>query len=271
MTTASGASRFRHSPPSKFSVDSYSAAVGIRRVEKHQIHGAPTVGEPLEGRSQLKRASSAYSLRECRATTSWRGWRAARVRRFQQKSLHVAPRLRASMPTAPEPAYRSRKVAPATRGASTLKSVSRSRSLVGRVSRPLGAASGRERNSPAMTRIASCYQGAPATIGGTVGERQVRSANASVVIPARAVVRSRSPRPYIFCAAACLLAAGVGRGSERVARRGAVAGPGAGGPGAGDCAAGYVRLAGSADSQRAVAAHWRAVRLCRPGQRGARG
>jgi hypothetical protein len=40
------------------------------------------------------------------------------------------------------------------RGARTLKSVSRSRSLVGRVSIPAGASRVRERNVPAMIRIA---------------------------------------------------------------------------------------------------------------------
>ena len=39
------------------------------------------------------------------------------------------------------------------RGASTLKSVSRRRSLVGRVPNPGGALSGRERYDPAMMRI----------------------------------------------------------------------------------------------------------------------
>jgi predicted transcriptional regulator len=43
--------------------------------------------------------------------------------------------------------------APSTRGPSTLKSVSRSRSLVGRVAVPRGASSTLDRNSPAITRI----------------------------------------------------------------------------------------------------------------------
>ena len=53
------------------------------------------------------------------------------------------------MPTAPDPAYKSRKTAPSIRGASTLKRVSRSRSLVGRVASPGGACNVRERNDPA--------------------------------------------------------------------------------------------------------------------------
>src|SRR5580692_839870 len=45
------------------------------------------------------------------------------------------------------------------RGASTLKSVSRRRSLVGRVLIPGGAASVRERKVPAMMRIANQHNG----------------------------------------------------------------------------------------------------------------
>ena len=51
-----------------------------------------------------------------------------------------APRLKASIPTAPEPAYKSRNRAPSILGARMLNNVSRSRSLVGRVASPSGAA-----------------------------------------------------------------------------------------------------------------------------------
>jgi hypothetical protein len=67
------------------------------------------------------------------------------------------------MPTEPEPAYKSRNRAPAIRGARTLKSVSRSRSLLGRVAIPGGACKTRERNVPAMMRIANQHTNRPTT------------------------------------------------------------------------------------------------------------
>ncbi len=73
-----------------------------------------------------------------------------------------APRLIASIPTAPEPAYKSTNREPSTRGPSTLNSVSRRRSLVGRVVMPRGASSNLDRNSPAITlmflRSTSCSE-----------------------------------------------------------------------------------------------------------------
>jgi len=75
----------------------------------------------------------------------------------------AAPRLSASRPTAPEPAYKSRNTAPPPapfmRLASTLKSVSRRRSLVGRVLNPGGPSSLREPYVPAMMRIAHQHNG----------------------------------------------------------------------------------------------------------------
>src|SRR6266581_3550690 len=65
----------------------------------------------------------------------------------------TAPRLRASIPTAPVPAKRSTKRAPATSEPSTLKSVSRKRSLVGRSVRPLRLVRKRLRYVPAIARI----------------------------------------------------------------------------------------------------------------------
>src|SRR5208283_2294601 len=64
-----------------------------------------------------------------------------------------APRLSASMPTAPVPANTSRKWQPEMRPARTLKSDSRRRSLVGRRARPLRLLSWRLRNVPAMMRM----------------------------------------------------------------------------------------------------------------------
>ena len=55
------------------------------------------------------------------------------------------------MPTAPEPAHRSRKRTPSMRGASTLKSVSRNRSDVGRARNEGGLFKRRPRYIPPMT------------------------------------------------------------------------------------------------------------------------
>src|SRR5260370_40310203 len=65
----------------------------------------------------------------------------------------TAPRLRASMPTAPVPAKASTKREPLTRSPRTLNRVSRSRSLVGRSARPLRLFKMRLRYFPAMTRM----------------------------------------------------------------------------------------------------------------------
>src|SRR5476649_2202735 len=64
----------------------------------------------------------------------------------------VAPRLSASMPTAPVPAKPSSTVAPAIRGARMLNSVSRSLSDVGRSPSHVGALRRRPFSDPAMTR-----------------------------------------------------------------------------------------------------------------------
>src|SRR3954470_20148933 len=65
-----------------------------------------------------------------------------------------APRLSASMPTAPVPENKSSQSESGVRGATTLKRVSRRRSLVGRSSTPGGGAcSLRLRNLPAITRM----------------------------------------------------------------------------------------------------------------------
>src|ERR1700737_4577922 len=69
------------------------------------------------------------------------------------KTASVAPRLIASMPTAPVPAKTSRKREPLTVGPSTLKRISRRRSLVGRRALPLRDLRMRLRYLPAMMRI----------------------------------------------------------------------------------------------------------------------
>jgi hypothetical protein len=66
-----------------------------------------------------------------------------------------APRDRASMPIAPVPAKRSSTRAPSRRDrlASEEKTASRTRSVVGRTARPVGARSRRPPAFPATTRI----------------------------------------------------------------------------------------------------------------------
>src|SRR5262249_33224302 len=70
----------------------------------------------------------------------------------------LAPRLRASIPTAPVPANRSSQTVPTSAqglpALNTLNSVSRKRSEVGRMSMPRSDCSGRLRYLPAMTRTA---------------------------------------------------------------------------------------------------------------------
>src|SRR5262245_61912270 len=69
------------------------------------------------------------------------------------KVTDAAPRLSASMPTAPVPAYASSTRAPAIRGARMLKIVPRSLSDVGLSPSHVGAFSWRPFSDPAMTRI----------------------------------------------------------------------------------------------------------------------
>src|SRR5437763_6543390 len=75
---------------------------------------------------------------------------------FRDRSTKItlaAPRDNASIPTAPEPAHKSRNREPSIRGARMLKSGSRSRSEVGRVWIEGGLLNLRPRYLPAMTRI----------------------------------------------------------------------------------------------------------------------
>jgi len=65
----------------------------------------------------------------------------------------IAPRLNASMPTAPVPAYKSKTRLPDTRGPRIENKASRTLSDVGRRDLPCGALRRRPRWEPAMTRI----------------------------------------------------------------------------------------------------------------------
>src|SRR5215467_11314199 len=79
--------------------------------------------------------------------------------RFEDSTKYTfaAPRLSASIPTAPVPAYKSTHTEPASRSGfpavNTLKRVSRRRSDVGRIPIPGNERIGLLRNFPAMTRI----------------------------------------------------------------------------------------------------------------------
>src|SRR3990170_3083961 len=73
------------------------------------------------------------------------------MRLLSMKREKPAPRLRASMPTAPVPAKRSRKAAPARLGRMILKSDSLARSVMGRVLSPGTERSRRPRAEPAFT------------------------------------------------------------------------------------------------------------------------
>src|SRR6185503_18439396 len=75
------------------------------------------------------------------------------LRERSTKVACAAPRESASMPTAPEPAHRSRKRAPSILGAITLNSVSRRRSEVGLTSSDGGLFRFRPRYLPAIIRI----------------------------------------------------------------------------------------------------------------------
>src|ERR1700722_5508509 len=75
------------------------------------------------------------------------------------KITSVAPRLRASIPIAPEPAKTSMNREFSTAGPSTLKRVSRRRSLLGRSFRGPGPFKTRLRYLPAMTRIMLSHRG----------------------------------------------------------------------------------------------------------------
>src|SRR6266498_3660381 len=80
---------------------------------------------------------------------------------FRERSTNVvcaAPRDSASIPTAPEPAQRSRKRAPSIRGVSTLNRVSRSRSEVGRTCMEGGLLRFLPRYLPAIIRTCCLSQ-----------------------------------------------------------------------------------------------------------------
>src|SRR6185437_5474832 len=90
----------------------------------------------------------ANDARLSRMTAIAAAFRSIRMTRF-------APRLKASIPTAPLPAYASRNTVPGIRGASVLNNASRSRSGVGRTSMPGTLFSFRLRNRPAITLISA--------------------------------------------------------------------------------------------------------------------
>src|SRR6516164_9472001 len=95
-------------------------------------------------------------------------------------STSLAPRLSASIPTAPVPANTSKKLEPSTRSAITLKRVPRRRSLVGRSAIPLKLFSWRLRNFPAITRMCFVF---------------CSLAHAGQMVPALPFSRQKTQRP----------------------------------------------------------------------------
>ena len=79
----------------------------------------------------------------------------AAARSDSTSTTDVAPRLAASRPSAPDPAYRSSTALPATtsRCSSRENNASRTRSLVGRVREPLGVLSRSPPARPPMIRV----------------------------------------------------------------------------------------------------------------------
>src|ERR1035438_6130118 len=128
------------------------------------------------------------------------------------------------------------------RGASTLKRVSRRRSLVGRVATPGGASSVRERSDPAMMRIADQH-----TLEHKDSKQGVRpftiNLYAWLVNSAGPLDGRRGARSSLFSASDGRLPGTEQRG-RRVARPGAFPGAGVGGRGAGDGAAAGGGVAG---------------------------
>src|SRR5579883_336527 len=101
----------------------------------------------VAGRSITWLRASRPSSRRFRRSTP------AALRLLSMNMARAAPRLKASIPTAPDPAYASTKTFPSTSAPNTLKSVSRSRSLVGRKEPLETVFKRRERSVPPITRI----------------------------------------------------------------------------------------------------------------------
>ncbi len=96
--------------------------------------------------------SRAPPARRARGRPGWRGSRPPRGRRARPAPRSSLPVHSASMPSAPDPANRSSARTPSS-GPSLENNASRTRSDVGRVSRPAGAVSRRPPKRPATTRI----------------------------------------------------------------------------------------------------------------------
>ncbi len=142
----------------------------------------------------------------------------AQHRKRRRRPLHKYPRSPrpGSAPPCPPPPSRHtnpEKPPPRSRGASTLKSVSRSRSLVGRVASPAGASSVRDRNRPAMMRIAHQHTGRDSRY-------PLQSRYARLVNPAGPLDGRRDARPRLLPLAGSRLP-----GAQRCRRLAARPGP----------------------------------------------
>src|SRR5438105_12321918 len=154
------------------------------------------------------------------------------------------------------------------RGASTLNSVSRRRSLLGRVAAPGGACNVRERYTPPITRISKpASTPSPSTTSPRIveGIHLVSLYNylyAWLVDPPGPMDGCGVARPYLFPAARGGVP-GSGRHRRRRGRPGdgPVPGAGPGGGGAGDRAPAGGGLAGPAAARHFAAPHWGTVRL----------
>src|SRR5690606_8953575 len=107
----------------------------------------------------------------------------------------AAPRLAASRPRAPDPAYRSRTAAPARSVSASMRenTASRTRSLVGRVCGPRGVAMRRPPSLPAMIRVIS----APLQERGALGVDPLQLGPQRVVPLQLRVVLDHPPRRLV--------------------------------------------------------------------------
>ncbi len=111
----------------------------------------PCAARVATARAASLRSTRARSARPSASTLSRRARSA--IASSSTNTAEGAPREIASMPTAPEPANRSRKGPRPTNGISVSRQAMRTWSAVGRVVRPRGVARRRPLSSPARTRM----------------------------------------------------------------------------------------------------------------------
>ena len=144
-TRASGASNLPRTSAAAALDHSAASYGGSRKTMSNGTPPADCASQPKASAQDTCAPSSPHS----RAADSMA---AAARRSFSTKLTCAAPRDKASRPSAPLPAKRSRTRAPAIRGCSQLNRVSRTRSGVGRIVTPAGKRSRRPRCLPPMMR-----------------------------------------------------------------------------------------------------------------------